>query len=936
MKYFWPFTVKSKPKNSLSVKFSSIRYISIVVLTAVFAVSCSNKKDGTSYRAYHNMTAYYNGYFNANELVKKGEKQIKVAHKEDYDKVLPIFIIGDETTAKASYPDMEKAIEKCETVIRRHTIKADNKGQKRPEYNKWIDENYAVIGKSYFYKRNYAKSAEVFNYVNRKYKNPQTGATSNTWLAKTLVQQEEYGKAIQALNKVDPNHKDISSIQKAEYYLAYTDVLLHQGKTDKAVEKLELAIKNTKKKKDKARLYFILAQIHQEQNNSSDALANYEKVIKSKPVYELEFYARINKALSYSRQGGSSAEIQKQLMKMLKDEKNKDYRDQIYYALGDVAWEEHRRADAITFYQKSLEENLTNRKQKAKTFLRLADLYFDERQYASAQLYYDSTLTTIDATHDRYGIVKMRAESLTELVAGLNAIQLYDSLGVICKLEPNERDKRLAEIQQQMQAEKDEQRRRDELAAQKAAAAAAAAANNSGGGGSGITGNFWAYNENLRKKGYDDFKEKWGDRPLKDNWRLQSLLSQSFGPGEEQINTQGENKNPDGTPAEENKVTDKYTAPSIDDLKASLPCEDAAQMLKIEKDAAEGYYNAGVVYKEKLNDEDNALSTWEELIANIDSSSYHPTTYYQLFRTWLSKENSKGYVKNPFCSSCGSQYWGDEIKRIYPGSEWAMLVDNPNYLDVQDVKRDEEEAAYQVAYSFYTSRNYPQARAMADTVINTQPNNHLICKYRLMRAICTGYSDARYGSTNDYQKELADLVKACPGSEEATKATELLKAIKTEEKPVIPSNDKTDESNSQPTVEDPVKPLPENLEDNPYKYDANAEHYIAVIMPVVGSDLNAAKTAIADFNTIFYGSASLKVTNNLLSKDNHLILIKSYKALDEGKEYVKSFKADKDKLKSINDAGYRTFLISKQNYITLFKNKDVDQYIDFYMVYYPQ
>jgi tetratricopeptide (TPR) repeat protein len=918
------------------VKFSLIRYIVFVVILSVVAVSCSNKKDGTSYRVYHNTTAYYNGYFNANELIKKGERHLKTNHKEDYDKILPIFIYGDDQLAKATYPDMEKAIDKCETVIKRHTIKADSKGQKRPEYNKWIDENYIVIGKAYFYKKNYAKAAEVFNYVNRKYKNPNTGATSNTWLAKTAVLQEEYGKAIQALNKVDPNHKDVTDAQRAEYYLAYTDALLKQNKPDKAVEKLELAIKHTKKKKERARLYFILAQIHQNQNNSSGALANYEQVIKSKPVYELEFYARINKALSYSRQGGSSAEIQKQLFKMLKDEKNKDYRDQIYYALGDVAWEEHRRADAITFYEKSLEENLTNTKQKAKTFLRLADLYFDERHYSNAQLYYDSTLTSISAEHDRYGIVRARAESLTELVAGLNAIHLNDSLSAICSLAPAQREKRLAEIQMQMQAQRDEQRRRDELAAQKAAAAAAAANAGSATGGSGITGTFWAYNDNLKKKGLQEFKDKWGDRPLKDNWRLQSLLSQSFGPGEDQESqATAESTSPEGTEAGENKVNDKYTAPSIDALKATLPCDDPATLAKIEQDAAAGYYNAGVVYKEKLNDDDNAINTWEELLANIDSSGYHPTAYYQLYRTWLSKETSRGYVKDPLCYSCSSQYWGDEIKNLYPGSEWSMLVDNPNYLDNQDKKLEEEEAAYQLAYSFYSSRNYPQARAMADTVINTQPNNHLICKYRLMRAICTGYSDARYGSTIDYQRELSELIQACPGTDEAKQATDLLKAVKVDETPVIPGNEKTDESSGQPVTDNKENPA-DNLIDNPYKYDANAEHYIAVILPVAGSDLNAAKLAVADFNSQFYTSAGLKVSNNLLSKENHLILIKSYKQLTEGIEYVKSFKSDTDKLKTINESGYRVFLISKQNYITLFKNKDVDQYIDFYMVYYPQ
>lgn len=900
----------------------------------VLVTSCSTRKDGTSYRAYHNMTAYYNGYFNANELVKKGENKIKATYKEDYDKILPIFIYGDDESAKASYPDMEKAIEKCENVIRKHTIKATAIAQKKPEYNKWIDDNYLVIGKAYLYKRNYAKAGEVFNYVNRKYKNPVTVAASNTWLAKNNTQQGEYGRATQALLKVKLENKDITKALKADYYLTYTDVLLNQGKQDKAFEKLELAISNTKKKRDKARLYFILAQISQSQGNSSNALANYEKVIRSRPSFELEFYARINKALAFSRQGGSSGEIQKELLKMLKDEKYKDFRDQIYYAMGDLAWEEQRREDAIALYQKSLEENLTNTKQKTKTFLRLADLYFDERQYENAQLYYDSTLKVISPDHQRYSTVKARAESLTELVVGLNAIHLNDSLSTICALSPNERDSRLAEIQRQIQVQKNEQRRKDELAAQKAAAAAAAsqptATTNSG-------GMFWCYNENLRSKGYADFRSQWGDRPLKDNWRLQSLLSQSFGSGDEEAsNTTEENEGGEKSgETGDNKTVDLYAAPSVDELRASLPCGDLVRMNQIEMSAAEGYYNVGIVYKEKLNDEDNAISTWEEFLVNIDTSSYHPTAYYQLFRTWLSKENSKGYVKDPFCSNCNSKYWGDEIKKLYPGSEWAMLVDNPNYFDIQDIKIEEEEQSYKIAYAFYTERNYLQAKNYADSIIRTQPENHLICKFRLIKAISTGYTDARYGSSISYQKELSELMTACPGTEEATRATELLQAIAKEEQITLPSTNKVDESTGNATLPDPVTPV-ENLADNPYKYDANAEHYIAIIMPIVGSNLNEVKQAVADFNMAYYASAGLKVSNNLLNKENHLILVKSYKDLSEGKEYVQSFKKDKDKLRVINESGYRTFLISKQNYITLFKNKDIDQYMDFYMVYYPE
>jgi tetratricopeptide (TPR) repeat protein len=911
------------------VKFILQLKPALLILTMLGLWGCSNKKDGTAGRVYHNMTAHYNGYFNADELVEKGEKTIRTAHKDDYDKLLPIFIYGTDEQAKATFPDMEKAIAKCEKVINKHTIKDDSKkDKKRPELNKWIDENYMVVGRAHFYKRSYYKAADIFQYVNRKFKKPEVGIVSNSWLARTYIQQEEYSKAVQTLVKSenDAESDKVDDKLKADYHLVFADALIHQKKLEKAAEQLEKAIGYTKRKKDRARPNYILAQIYQELKRSSDAITAYETVIHSHAPYELEFHARINKALSYSRTGGSSAQIQKELMKMLKDEKNFDYRDQIYYALGDIAWEEQRRSDAIYFYEQSLRNNTTNERQKAKAFLRLADLYFDERQYASAQKYYDSTLTTIDQENDRFNIIKARAESLTELVASLDAIELNDSLNVICALSPKEQEKKLQEIAKQLAAEKEQQRIEDERRAEEAKKSVEQ---------TGVTGTFWCYNENLKTKGKANFDETWGGRPLKDYWRLQSKLAESFGPGEE---SEGYTEAAAGD-STSTTTNDKYKAPTADELKAGLPCDNNGRMAEIKSSAAEGYYNAGVIYKEKLDDDDNAISTWEELLANMDDSDYHPTTYYQLFRTWLAKEGSKGYVKNPFCSTCNSQYWGDEIKSRYPGSDWAMLVDNPAFLDVQDMKNAKENEIYQEAYTMYSSRNYTGAKTFCDSIISKEPQNHLLCKYKLLRAVCVGYSDALYGVKQNYQNELNQLVQTCGGTEEANRAQELLNAlIKGDSSQNLPPN-KTDEStgeNQQNQQDSSLAVTQPSAEDGPYKFDANAEHYFAIILPVKNSDVNKAKTAVSDFNNLFFTSAQLKVTNNLLDKDNHLVLVKSFKKQEDSGNYVKAFQADLDKLAEINNAGYRTFLISKQNYIALFKNKDLEQYMDFYMRYYQQ
>lgn len=881
-------------------------YKLLLISVLVFGASCSTQKDGFSYRAYHNVTAHFNGHFNAEESIKKGLVKIETAYKPDYDSILPVFVIGTEETAPDAFPEMERAIEKSEKVISRHTLKKENKDSKKhPVFNKWIDENYMVIGKSNFYKRNYLKAEQAFKYVNGKYKDPNTQLTSATWLARTYTEKGEYSKATLALSRFEPKEENKPEL-KADYHKAMADLLMHQGDMNEAVKQMEKAISYIKKKKDRARPYFILAQMYQRMNRSAEAITNYEMVLKSRPPYELAFYAKINKALSFSRRGGSSEGIKKELMKMLKDEKNEQYRDQIYFALGDLALEEQDRPLAIYYFEEALRVNDENKKQRAKIFLKLADLYFNERQYANAQSNYDSTLTNITTEHPRFREVKARAESLTELIGYLNTIELNDSINVLCSLSEEELEKALNKAVKDAEKAADAARRRDEELAAKAAADAANA----------ITGNFWAYNQNLREKGKENFLDYWGDRPLKDNWRLQSKLNSNFSDPDESIVTIAETTNPD-------EIPDKYKVPTMEELRASLPCGNDKQMKDAQLELAEAYYRAGVVYKENLEDFDNATDIWEQQILNIEESDFHPMTLYQLYRTWLYKEQLSGYKANPFCETCSSVYWASQVKERYPSSEWARLIDNPEYLDEQEVKRTAEKEAYEETYKLYARRNYYDALTECNRVITEEPNNHLMCKYRFLKAVCIGYTDGAYGIRENFIQELNTVKADCPETEEAAKATEILNTLNKEA--TLPSD---------PNNENAPKDPEEVPKTNVFKLDLTGEHYFAIVMPVQGTNISNTKATISDYNATNFASNGYKVTNNLLNKDNHIILVKPFPGAEEGKTYMGIFTKDQNTLKDINEAGYTYFLISKTNYIALFKNKNLEEYLQFFADYY--
>jgi hypothetical protein len=290
-----------------------------------------------------------------------------------------------------------------------------------------------------------------------------------------------------------------------------------------------------------------------------------------------------------------------------------------------------------------------------------------------------------------------------------------------------------------------------------------------------------------------------------------------------------------------------------------------------------------------------------------------------------------GYKANGMCITCSSKYWGDEIKTRYPGSEWAKLVDNPSYLDEKDVTDKQEAEAYEAVYRIYVSGNYTEALGACNKVLVEQPNNHLICKYKIMRAICIGYNDAAYGIRDNFIQELQKIKSECPSTEEADRASEILKGLLQESTPEVKVEEgkKEGENATQNPEGNPDAPKP-----SPFKFDETAEHYFAVVLPVQGTDLTSVRAAITDFNLQMFASSGYKVTNNLLDKNNHIILVKPFMGAQLAEEYMNVFLADQEKLKNLNSGPYTHFLISKTNYIALFKGKNLDEYIQYYQENY--
>ena len=445
-----------------------------LLIVAANAVGCTTKRDGRAYRLYHNTHARFNGYYYATEALEDADEKILEFHEPNWDEILPLFIETDDKSSQQVYPLMERAIEKSSNVVDKHTLrpsKRDRKYFKRPEMNKWIDENYTVVGTAYYMKEDYAKAEEMFLYLARTVDTQDAQAWAYSWLGRIYIKTGDPIKAKNMLAKAE-NYRDAS-----EEVGIHTGFVLAQYHTsveeyEKAARYLEGAIELIKKKKDRARPMFILAQLQRAMGDSEAAIETFNAVSEMRVPYELEFQSKIQQAMTYERKRGSSDAITELLEDMLDDDKNLEYLDQIYYALAEVALEDRMRNEGVFYLERSIYTSAGNSRQLGKGYLRLADIHMEDLSYELAQAYYDSALVHMPEENERRGQVEDLASNLTDLVGNLRAIEEQDSLLELCALDELQRLRFIEGVWDDMADELD-RRREEQEAANEAAIAAA-------------------------------------------------------------------------------------------------------------------------------------------------------------------------------------------------------------------------------------------------------------------------------------------------------------------------------------------------------------------------------------------------------------------------------------------------------------------------------
>ncbi len=870
-------------------------------MTLLFT-GCSKKKNNFFSRSYHKTTTHFNGYFNAREGVNESISSFETGQKENWEEPLPIIKFPDEQGASALYPAMDRAIEKCSKVIDRHSMLI-----KKKQFNTWIDDSYLLMGISHFYKRNFPEAEETFKYVTKQFKKEPIRHEANLWLARLAIEEGEFVRAISLLEKLEESRADFPKGMDQAYFEVYTHLYMKQDDYENSIDRLQQAIAVTKKKDRRARQNFLLAQLYDVTGKSRKSVRKFGEVVKMNPDYEMKFYAQINQALAFDSRSDSE-EIRSSLNKMLRDEKYMEFRDQIYYALAEVEFAERNTSEGIQMLLKSAESSINNNRQKGKSFLRLADIYFDERNYEVASEFYDSTMTYLPRDYPNYEVVKATKESLSDLVYYLRIVDREDSLQTLAMMDESELDKKLRNVIKKKKDEEaerrrleQEQREQDFLNRQNVQAQQA---RERGTRGSNAAGKWYFYNEGSKSIGFAEFRVKYGQRELKDNWRRKNKTEfLAIGGASEEDST--------------STVSLGDEIPTMAELRADIPFGDDA--MKASSDTmAMALFEVGKIYKDNLEDFDNAIETFEDLNVRLPGNSHEQKAYYQLYRLFLKKEEDPRYFPSDPRST--SAYYASLITEDFPQSEFARLIEDPDYLASNEQERRAETEAYENTFRQYRQRKYTDVMITCLNVMNNDEGNKLLPKYQLLRAM----SIAGKKDRANFIAALREIVAKFPGTEEGDEAERLLGVLKEEVKP----KDEKETAGIELPVEEPKKEKEAPKGD--YVVKDAMDHYFAVMVPNKGSKMNVMKGKVSDFNSEFFRGEIFKVTNSFINSASQILLVRTFDNKEQGMEYLIAYRNEQNLLEGVNDQGFDAFVITSKNFATLFKTKDVDGYIEFF------
>lgn len=866
--------------------------------------SCSSKKKRKKNsepsaigKVYHNLTAHYNGYFNANELLKTSYDNLEAQYRDNYNQVLPLYKHTAVDNAQSEFASLDEVIKKSSVGIQLHRT------------SRWSDDSYMLIGEARYLKKEYDEAEKTFKFIIDEYdpnskknkkkrkkkkkkkskkkadQKPKTKFPlqhrpirydAQVWLSRTLVEQGRFDEAetiLLRLQKDEGLHKTL----KDELAATEAYIQLERKSYSNAIEPLQRAIEIAKRKKDKARMTYILGQLYEKQGMYAEASDAFKKVLKQRPEYDMEFATRLRAAQTELANGGDIATIRRKLKRMSKDVKNTDYRDQVFFALAQLELDNDNRQEGIEYLLQSVSASTDNSAQKAESYLKLAGLYFEDEMYVKSKNYYDSTLTVLAKNDDRYNQAKQYSENLTGIAKNLNTIQLQDSLLMVADMTPKERKRLVAKLKKQ---------EADDAAA--ALASRPSKTPSRGSGPSTLKSDFWVYDSRQAKKATRDFIKEWGDlRKREDNWRRSAAKSSSDFEEDPELAAL-----PTVTEDDEARFLRNVPKNDADKKKANALIEEA-------------YSNLGNLYRDKIDNKEKSIDAYKQLLKRFPGGQYEADALYSLFIAYSDQNNL----------TLADTYRLQLVEK-YPSSRYARAVIDPNFKNQAEQQAGALVNYYEKALNDYENGNYAQALQAAITADSLFGSKNTIKpKFALLAALSTGGVKGK----DAYLASLRGVMTTYPKTEEAIEAKRIVAYL----------TGKQVETQPEATPSKPGDTPKATAPAGTFKEEKDKKHYVLIAIKDVSAKRGPIKVAISNYNRSNHSLDRLKVSSLSLDLKTPIMVIRSYPNADKAAKYVAGTQGKESDLTGTS-VPIKVMSISQNNYKALLRFKNLEEYMTYF------
>lgn len=754
-------------KNVFTLKSTIIKYF-LAVGFVFFLIACSVKKDKFVNRNFHSVTTKYNVLYNGNLALTKGIEDLKATYKDNFWELLPIERTSDAEEAilpgQTKNKNFERAEEKAVKAIQAHSMNISG-----TEKNPQMDEAYLLLAKSRYYENRFIPSLEALNYILYKYPLSDRIYHAKVWREKVNIRLDNEDVAIKNL-KLLLKDKRIQGQDLADANAMLAQAFMNIGVKDTAIAALKVAKEATNDNEEKARYTFILGQLYEKMQYNDSAYTAFEEVIqlnrKAPRRYVIQAHAKQAQQFDYEK--GDTLAFLEKFNKLIEDRENRPYLDILNHQVGIFYDKKNRNQSAKNYYNKSIKSVSGDKYLVASNYRNMGEIYFREADYKTAGKYYDSTLVNLNDRTREFRKIKKKRDNLVDVLKYETIVQTNDSILSVVAMSNLDRKNYYSDYIINLKAEDE---RKAKIAEEKAKKEANIQANNANQSGvPGLKGgvsppilntgpsslppglgadnsSFYFYNPVAVEFGKKDFQNRWGKRPLKDNWRWSSDKANTNDDNQDEDLSQDET-NLDSVVAIENPL---YTTEFY--IK-QIPT-DPKVIDSLAKDRDFAYYQLGLIYKEKFKEYELAASRLEQLLKNKPEERLVLPAMYNLYKIYQQISPSKASDMK------------QQILSQYPDSRYAQILNNP---EVEITDNDNPELVYNVLYKKFENNQVREVFVEVDEAIFRFAGEESLPKFEMLKAKIVG----RLKGIEEYKKALNFVALTYPNAEEGKQAEKMV------------------------------------------------------------------------------------------------------------------------------------------------------------------